>query len=397
MKLRSNIKYKDGKFVYLLKKICSGNGQYKEVKRYLKVSWDAVYVKYYTKYNQYGICVHNEMTGVLTPFGGWSRINQFNTHPTCNEYISQYLNQQLSNDFIAKGIDEFEGRQVELIQFDKTNTTIEYAFSELEKYFFWLNHYGDKIFKDQSNLTDNDFLSILIDKSISTMGVGTLAELCVEYLFKSKLIKYNVYRSSTIKGNKDDFNGVDLYTTEKSDESIVKKYQVKSAKIYDGNTIYNPINTRFYNQMGVNYLSIVEMNIQYTPSEITINPTRMLFFRMDPNLFTEQKHLNSGDTYTFDPKSIIMEEPISQIFKSKIFYEFFMYCTKHGLQFLMDVDDTTSATYDENMKSVSVKLPTDDKIYVDQPIIDVWKEIINKIETGTNMENSLKDLEKFHK
>jgi hypothetical protein len=63
----------------------------------------------------------------------------------------------------------------------------------------------------------------------------------------------------------------------------------------------------------------------------------------------------------------------------------------------MDVEDVTSATYDEDMKSVSVKLPSDDKTYVDQPIIDVWKEIIDKIETGTNRENSLKDLEKFHK
>lgn len=397
MKVRSNIKYKEGNFTYLLKKICSGNGHYKEVKKYLVSNWASIYVKYYTKFNQYGTCVHNKMTGVLTPFGGWSRINQFNTHPSCNEYISQFLNQQLSNDFIAKGIDEFEGRHVELIQFNKTNTTTEYAFSELEKYFFWLNHYGDKIFKDQSNLSDSDFLSILIDKSISTMGVGTLAELCVEYFFKSKLIKYNVYRSSNTKGNKDDFNGVDLYTTEKSNESIVKKYQIKSAKIFDGNTIRNPINTKFYSQMGVNYLSIVEMNIRNTRDELTINPTKMLFFRMTPNLFTEQKHLNSGDTYTFDPKSIMMQEPISQIFKSKIFYEFFMYCTKQGLQFLMDVSDTTSATYDEDIKSVSVNLPTDDKLYQDQPIIDIWVEIINKIETGTNKENSLKDLEKFHK
>jgi hypothetical protein len=397
LKVRSNIKYKDGKFVYLLKKICTGSGHYKESKKYLINNWANIYVKYYTKFNQYGTCDQNGMTGVLTPFGSWSRINQFNTHPSCNEYISQYLNQQLSNDFIAKGIDELDGRQIDLIKFDKTNTTVEYAFSELEKYFFWLNYYGDKIFKDQNNLTDNDFLSILIDKAISTMSAGTFAELCVEYLFKSKLIKYNVYRSSTIKGNKDDFNGVDLYTTEKDNESAVKKYQVKSVKVYGGNTIYNPINTKFYNQMGIDYLTIAEMNIHYTPSEITVNPTRMLFFKMDPNLFTEQKHLNSGDTYSFDPKSIIMEEPISQIFKSKIFYDFFMYCTKHGLQFLMDVDDTTSATYDENMKSVSLKLPTDDKTYDDQPIIDVWKEIINKIETGTNRENSLKDLEKFHK
>jgi hypothetical protein len=140
----------------------------------------------------------------------------------------------------------------------------------------------------------------------------------------------------------------------------------------------------------------VELNVGYE-NELTVSPTRMLFFRMEPNLFTTHKNFNKKDTYSFKPESILMEQPISQIFKSKIFYEFFMYCTKHGLEFLMDVSDTTSAIYDHDIKSVSVNLPSDDKKYQDQPIIDTWTEIINQIETGTNRENSLLELKKFHK
>lgn len=396
MKVRSNIKYKDGKFTYLLKKLCSGSGEHGYAKKVLMSNWKSICVEYYSKYNQYGVCAHNQTEGVLTPNGGWSRINQFNTHPTCNEYIAQYLNQQLSNDFIAKGIDDFEGRKIELIQFDSDKTSKELALYELEKYFFWLNHYGHKIFIDQSKMGDNDFLSILIDKTITTMSVGTYGELCFEYYFKSKLLKYEVYRTSTIKGNKDDFRGVDLYSIEKDNPNKRKTYQVKSIKIYPNNTLYSPINTAHYHRNGVDYLTIVELNIN-NKDGITVNPTRMLVFKMDPNLLTPQKHLNKNDTYTFKTESILMEQPISQIFKSKIFYEFFMYCTKHGLEFLLDVSDNTSATYDDNRKSVSVNLPSDDKLYQDQPIVDVWTEIINKTETGVNRENSLLELEKLHK
>lgn len=396
MKLRSNIKYKDGKFTYFLKKVCTGSGEHGDAKRLIITNWRLICIKYYSKCGQYGICARNQTEGVLTPAGGWSRINQFNTHPTCNEYIAQYLNQQLSNDFIAKGIDDFEGKKIELIQFDSDKTSKEQALYELNKYFFWLNHYGHQIFVDQSKVSDDDFLSILIDKTISTMSVGTYGELCFEYYFKSVLIKYDIYRSSTIKGNKDDFRGVDFYSIEKEHPEKKRTYQVKSVKVFPNNIIRNPINAAYYYKNNIDYLTIVELNVGYE-NELTVSPTRMLFFRMEPNLFTTHKNFNKKDTYSFKPESILMEQPISQIFKSKIFYEFFMYCTKHGLEFLMDVSDTTSAIYDHDIKSVSVNLPSDDKKYQDQPIIDTWTEIINQIETGTNRENSLLELKKFHK
>jgi hypothetical protein len=92
-----------------------------------------------------------------------------------------------------------------------------------------------------------------------------------------------------------------------------------------------------------------------------------------------------------------MEQTNNEIFKTKIFYEFFLYSMKNKLKFEMDVVDNTSLTFDETDKLVYVIIPEKMENYDEKIIINGWKNIIKNIETNEKMDETLNYLENLIK
>lgn len=396
MKQKFNFKYQKNKFSNGLNKICSARDfSYKKHKKYLITKWIEILRKYYEPRGQFKVFDHNKKPGVCTPKGTWSALNQFNTHATGQDIIVQFLNQRISNEFFTKGIDDIGGVPVKLIEFSEKNSNDEYVRSEIDNYFFWLDYYGDKIFLNLNDVKEDDLLYNLIDFVNFTMAYGTFGELSIEYLFKKKYRKkYDIYRNSSTKGDSDDMSGgVDLYSVE-TGSGKVKKYQAKNTSITDSTIIPTSINTRDYSEKGVDYLVLVQLGIKNEPN-YEPNPKTMVFLPMKENLLTTITGYTGYTKYSFKKEDIIMEEDISKIFKSKLFYEFFSYCTKHGIMFNMDVTEETKIEVLET--SVNITLPSKDDDFNEEIIVDGWRKLITEFESGESREDSLRRLEEFIK
>jgi hypothetical protein len=88
-----------------------------------------------------------------------------------------------------------------------------------------------------------------------------------------------------------------------------------------------------------------------------------------------------------------MENSNNEIFKTKIFYEFFIYCMEKRLQYNMDVTDKTSLEFNESEKTVSVVIPKNINEYNEEVIFNGWKNIIKNIESENKINEMLNYLE----
>lgn len=88
-----------------------------------------------------------------------------------------------------------------------------------------------------------------------------------------------------------------------------------------------------------------------------------------------------------------MENSNNEIFKTKIFYEFFLYCMEKRLQYNMDITDKTSLKFNKSKKIVSVIIPKDINEYNEEIILNGWKNIINNIESKNRSKEMLNYLE----
>jgi hypothetical protein len=389
--------YTKNKFSHGINKICTGREEvYQGAKRHLLSKWFETYEKFFSPFGQYKFFEETKKWGVCTNKGTWSGVNQFNTHATGQDIIIQFLNQKISNNFISKGIDEIDGKPIKLIEFDPRNDNPTYIKSEIDNYFFWLHYYGDVFFKNLNEITKEDVIFNLLEFVTFSMAKGTFGELAVEYLLKSKFKdKYNVFRNSTSRGDSDDMvKGVDLYTVEVGNPEKKKTFQVKTTTVHGNNTIFTSINTRDYHRKGVNYLALAQMDIKEDENHQS-NPTTLIFLPMRPDVITTIKNFNGRDKYVFDRKDIIMEEQISKIFKSKVFFEFFMYCTKQGIEFNMDVLEETKV--DIGDKSITVILPSKDEDFNESVIVESWRKIIDEYQEGNAKQESINHLEELIK
>ena len=83
--------------------------------------------------------------------------------------------------------------------------------------------------------------------------------------------------------------------------------------------------------------------------------------------------------YTYNKNNVLMEEKIDDIFNSKIFYEFFMYCSRNDIEFSLEVSEDTILNYIKDENKVIVSLPTSSDKFDTDKIYEVWVEIINSI------------------
>ncbi len=399
MKPQYKFKYNKNKYSSGIYKICTGRESvHSKEKPRLKEGWDRVYKKFYTPHNQYGVNPDSGLEGVLTSKGTWSAVNQINTHATAQDILIQYLNQQISNKFIARGIDEDNGRIIKLIEFDPKSEDPDYIRSEIDNYFYWIDYFGDKIFKNLNEITKEDPLHHVLEIANFTMAQGTFGELSTEYLFKTKLKnRYNVYRNSSTRGDFSDMiTGTDLYTTLKSNPSEVKNFQVKNSKIYSGNTIYTSINTRDYKKKGVHYLVLAQIDLRDDISHVP-DPKTLVFLPMKEDLLKTNKSFDGKkDTYTFNSDDIIMEENISTIFKSKPFFEFFKYCSKQGIAFDMNVSESETK-FEILEKSINFYLPEKEENFNESVVLEAWRQLIEIYDSGPTKEENLSILEQFVK
>lgn len=83
----------------------------------------------------------------------------------------------------------------------------------------------------------------------------------------------------------------------------------------------------------------------------------------------------------------------NEIFRTKIFYEFFIYCMEKRLQYNMDITDNTSFEFNDIEKIVSVVIPKNIDDYNEDIILNGWKKIIEKIESENKINEMLDYLE----
>ena len=343
-----------------------------QIKRKFLNLWYELYEDCYSEYNQYGLCLRNNKTGVLTPKGNWSPINQFNTNYTINSKLIQKLNEWISNDFFFRGISEVNGMDIKEITFNKEDffDSEDYVEQEIDNYFFWLRHYKNKIFLNQEKMTQNDFLNELFEIAAKTLGLGTYGELCVEFFLKRKYPTTPVFRTSAVRGDKNDMiGGCDLYII---DGEKTKKFQTKVTKIGTDNIFKKLIDVNYYKRLGIDYLVLVDLNYNFIYN--TMKPDRMVFLRMEDDLI-----IKKPNGYTYNNNHVIMENNIDNIFHSQVFFEFFVYCTKNDVEFLLEVGDDTSFNFDKNERKLNVILPSKSEDINNEKIKESWVEIIELI------------------
>jgi len=84
------------------------------------------------------------------------------------------------------------------------------------------------------------------------------------------------------------------------------------------------------------------------------------------------------------------------MFNSKIFFEFFMYCSKNEVEFVLEVSEETNLNFIKDENKVIVNLPSNSEDFDIQKIYNVWVEIIQNISKKQEdidfMMNTLKNL-----
>jgi len=353
-------------------------------RKFLK-SWEELCKEIYSEYNQYGFCHKNNTTGVLTPRGNWSPLNQFNTNYTINVELSEKINEWIMNDHIFRGVQEIDGKEVKQITFDKTEypNSDDYVSDEIDNYFFWLRYYRNRIFIDQNNMGQSDFLYSLFETASKTLGSGTYGEFCIEYFYKKKFPFSNIFRTSVKRGDLTDMiGGCDLFIYDKDDPSIIKKFQSKLIRIDNNNVFKKHIDINTYIKKGIDYLVLVELNYDFKYG--SINPNKMIFLRIDEDML-----IKLIDGYTYNKENLIMQEKIDDIFHSQVFFEFFIYCTKNDVEFSLEVGDETSFDFKEEERKINVILPKESKNFNPNEIKDVWIKIIESITTKEEDKKSM--------
>jgi hypothetical protein len=67
------------------------------------------------------------------------------------------------------------------------------------------------------------------------------------------------------------------------------------------------------------------------------------------------------------------------MFNSKIFFEFFMYCSKNEIEFSLEVSEETNLIFNKDENKVIVNLPSNSEDFDIEKIREVWVEIIKSI------------------
>jgi hypothetical protein len=368
-----------------IKRICTIKGPIKDL---FMDEWREVFRECYRNINQYGFCEKNRTYGVLTSRGSWSPVNQFNTNYFVNIKIVEKLNEWIFQDYFLKGINEFNGEPLTEIVFE--NNSPDYVEKEIKNYFKWLRHYKDRVFVDHRLLGPSDFLYELFHVASKTIGSGTYGELCIEYHFKKNIKTAKIYRTSLVRGSSIDMvNGCDLFTINIEDETKVKKIQSKVVK-FQGNSFKNIIDVKDYIGKGIDFLVLVSLNYNFKFN--TVSPDKMIFLYLKEDTIINQ----SDGWYTYNKNNILMQEKIDDMFNSKIFFEFFMYCSKNEVEFVLEVSEETNLNFIKDENKVIVNLPSNSEDFDIQKIYNVWVEIIQNISKKQEdidfMMNTLKNL-----
>jgi hypothetical protein len=74
-----------------------------------------------------------------------------------------------------------------------------------------------------------------------------------------------------------------------------------------------------------------------------------------------------------------MENLNNNIFNSKIFYEFFIFCVKNKIDFNLEIKEKSKIKYDSKKNKIIANLSKDDNEFKPKTIYDVWLKIINNI------------------
>ena len=368
-----------------VKKICTIKGPIKDL---FLSEWREVFKECYLSKNQYGFCQKNGTYGVLTPKGSWSPVNQFNTNYIVNIKIIEKLNEWIFQDYFLKGVNNLNGEPLREITFD--NDSPNYIEREIRNYFKWFRVYKDRILIDHKIIGPSDFLYELFHIASKTIGTGTYGELCIEHYFKKNVKTAKIYRTSLVRGSSIDMvNGCDLFTVNNDDNTKVKRIQSKVVK-FEGDSFKNIIDVRDYIGKNINYLVLVSLNYDFRFH--TVNPTRMVFLHLKEDTIIPE--LNGW--YTYNKNNILMEEKIDDIFNSKIFFEFFMYCSKNDVEFSLEVSEDTNLNFIEEERKVCVSLPAGNENFDVNKIHETWIQIINSISQKQEdidlMKNTLKNL-----
>ena len=385
-------------------KVTSGGGIYFDIKKQIILpKWYEIYERYYTPFSQYGKCKDNDKFGVLTPRGYWSPINQFNTNASVQSNLAEYLNKRIDSDFISKGITQTEFGDVRPIEMSISRIhDLDYLKSELENYFWWLDFYGEDIFINQKFIPKNHILGDLIDIAVETMARGKYGEFLTEYHLRMKRPELKINRTTMVKGSHDDMvRGTDLITYVENMNGTVteERYQIKVMGISNNNSFYKNINYTDYHNKGVNFLVAVSLNRIGDFS----SKRHITVLHMDPKFYSQTRDYKNRAVTKFTNDAIVMNDELDYISTDKIFYEFFLYCTKHDLNFVLEFDDTeegrnyelwgtVSMDFDPDKNIVNLVLPRKRENYYKEDVIVGWRKIAQSIESGPQLEETLRRL-----
>lgn len=385
-------------------KIASGGGKYYELKHQILLPrWYKIFESNYSRHNQYGLCENNKTVGVLTPRGLWSSINQFNTNSTVLSTLASYLNKRIYDDFLDRGITQIEFGEIQPIEFTQAQiNNIPYVRSQLENYLWWIEFYADDIFINQRNIPKGHILNTLIDIAVETMSRGKYAEFLTEYHIRVNRPHIYVNRTTMVKGAHDDMSlGTDLIThfVNKDGVEVSHRYQIKVLNILNGDTIYKNIDINDYHNKGVHFFVAISLNRVGdfgTPRRITI-------LHMNPKYYTFTKDRKNRDIIKFTNESILMNEELDYLSLDKVFYEFFLYCTKHDLNFVLEFNDdpsllpehwgTVNIEFNDETNIVNLTLPRQRKNYYREDVIRGWRGIAGSIESGDDLQSTLNRLD----
>lgn len=67
----------------------------------------------------------------------------------------------------------------------------------------------------------------------------------------------------------------------------------------------------------------------------------------------------------------------NNIFNSKIFYEFFLFCTKKNIDFVLEISEKSKIKYNSNENKLIASLSKKDDEFKPQMIYSVWNKIID--------------------
>jgi len=333
--------------------------------------WSNMFKECYRNKNQYGFCEKNGTYGVLTLKRSWSPVNQFNTNYLVNIKIIEKLNEWIFQDYFLKGINNLNGEPLKEITFEDDRPN--YIEEEIKNYFNWFREYKDRILIDHRMIGPSDFLYELFHIASKTIGTGTYGELCIEHYFKKNVKSAKIYRTSLTRGSTIDMvNGCDLFTINNEDNSKVKRIQSKVVK-FQGDSFKNIIDVKDYIGKNIDFLVLVSLNYDFRFH--TVTPTKMVFLYLKEDTIISQ--LNGW--YTYNKNNVLMEEKIDDIFNSKIFFEFFMYCSKNDVEFSLEVSEDTELKFLNDERKVCVNLPSSSENFDIEKIYDTWVEIIKNI------------------